>query len=95
MIKRDNQQKDSNKKPLWLSVSEAAKLGGVQTKTIRRALKLEKGEEENKTSDLKFKIIKNRYQIEFTSLLTFLQSNKKLFNKFNDYGLGQYVKSWK
>jgi hypothetical protein len=70
---------------IWLSVSEAAKLGGVQTKTIRRALKAE----------LKFKIIKNRYQIELGSLLTFVYSNKKLANKFIDNGLGQYVALWK
>ena len=73
---------------IWLSVSEAAKLGGVQTKTIRRALKLENGEK------IKFKIIKNRYQIEFGSLLTFVYSNKKLQNKFLDNGLGQYVAVW-
>lgn len=76
------------KNTIWLSVSEAAKLGGVQTKTIRRALKLESGEK------IKFKIIKNRYQIEFGSLLTFVYSNKKLQNKFLDNGLGQYVAIW-
>lgn len=89
---QDNQIKaghfDGSKIPaknaLWLSVSEAAKLGGVQTKTIRRALKAE----------LKFKIIKNRYQIELGSLLTFVYSNKKLQNKFLDNGLGQYVGVW-
>ncbi len=81
--------------PLWLSVSEAAKLGGVQTKTIRRALKLEKNENGKMISDLKFKIIKNRYQIELGSLLTYLHSNKKLQNKFADNGLGQYVGIWK
>ncbi len=73
--------------PLWLSVSEAAKLGGVQQKTIRRALKVE--------SELKFKILKNRYQIEFGSLLLFLSSNKKLQNKFSENGLGQYLVTWK
>ena len=75
------------KNTIWLSVSEAAKLGGVQTKTIRRALKIEK-------TELKFKIVKNRYQIEFGSLLTFVYSNKKLQNKFLDNGLGQYVGVW-
>ncbi|MBU4431810.1 hypothetical protein KKD60_00900, partial [Patescibacteria group bacterium] len=42
--------------PLWLSVSEAAKIGGVEQKTIRRAIQSEK---------VKFKIINDRYLIEF------------------------------
>lgn len=82
-------------KPIWLSVSEAAKLGGVQTKTIRRALKLESGGENKLAAELKFKIVKNRYQIEFGSLLIFLYSNKKLQNKLQENGLGQYVELWK
>lgn len=73
--------------PLWLSVSEAAGLGGVQGKTIRRAIKADKG--------LRYKIVKNRYQIEFGSLLVFLHKNTKLKNKLADFGLGQYVQEWK
>jgi hypothetical protein len=73
--------------PIWLSVSEAAKLGGVQGKTIRRAIKTENG--------LAFKIVKNRYQIELGSLLVFLSKNTKLQNKLKDYGLGQYVEEWR
>lgn len=74
------------KYPIWISVSEAADLGGVQSKTIRRAIK----------ADLNFhyKIVKNRYQIEFGSLLAFLHKNTKLTNKLKDFGLGQYVKEW-
>lgn len=81
--------------PLWLSVSEAAKFGGVQTKTIRRALKLEKTNDDQGVSDLKFRIIKNRYQIELSSLLIYLHSTKKLLNKYINYGIGQYLKSEK
>lgn len=73
--------------PIWVSVSEAANLGGVQNKTIRRALKT--------TTELKFKIIKNRYQIELGSLILFLHRNTKLKNKLKDYGLGQYINEWK
>jgi hypothetical protein len=74
------------KYPIWLSVSEAAGLGGVQSKTIRRAIKSEQ--------DLKYKIIKNRYQIELASLLQYLRKNTKLKNKLLKFGLGQYVKEW-
>lgn len=72
--------------PVWLSVSEAAKLGGVQSKTIRRAIK---------ANNLKFKVVGNRYQIDFESLKDFLHTTKKLLNKFNNQGIGQYVKKWK
>lgn len=74
--------------PIWVSVSEAADLGGVQGKTIRRALKEDK-------ADLVFKIVKNRYQIELGSLIIFLHRNRKLNNKLQDFGLGQYVSEWK
>jgi len=77
----------SAKYPIWLSVSEAAALGGVQGKTIRRALKSD--------DPLEFKIVKNRYQIELASLLKFLNRNTKLKNKLCDFGLGQYVEEWK
>lgn len=76
-----------DKKIIWLSVSEAADLGGVQSKTIRRALK------ENES--LVYKIVKDRYKIEFSSLLKFLNTNTKLRNKLKEYGLGQYVEKWK
>ncbi|MFA6194272.1 MAG: hypothetical protein WC719_00810 [Patescibacteria group bacterium] len=73
--------------PIWVSVSEAASLGGVQGKTIRRAIKTD--------PNLLFRIVKNRYQIEFGSLLSLLHKNTKLNNKLKDFGLGQYVESWK
>lgn len=73
--------------PIWLSVSEAAGLGGITGKTIRRAIKSD--------PKLRYKIVKNRYQIELGSLLSFLHKNTKLHNKLKDFGLGQYVKEWK
>jgi len=72
--------------PLWLSVSEAAKIGGVQTKTIRRAIQY---------NNVKYKIIGNRYSIDLLSLLAFLNTKTKLKNKLNQFGLGQYVDKWK
>lgn len=74
-------------KAIWLSVSEAAKLGGVQSKTIRRAIK--------SSYNLKYKIIKNRYQIDLSSLLQYLRRNTKLHNKLKKTGLGQYIEKWK
>ena len=73
-------------KPIWVSVSEAAKLGGVQTKTIRRAIQF---------NYIKYKIISNRYLIDFPTLIAYLHTKTKLKNKLNQYGLGQYVDKWK
>ncbi|MFH0892206.1 MAG: helix-turn-helix domain-containing protein [Candidatus Falkowbacteria bacterium] len=73
-------------KPIWLSVSESAKLGGVAQKTIRRALT---------GKQLKYKIVKDRYLIDLASVITFLCSNTKLKNKLNFNGIGQYVDIWR
>jgi len=79
-------QKNNNfLSPIWLSVSEAAKLGGVSTKTIRRSLQ---------GKQVRYKIIKNRYLIDLASLIIFLHSKKKLLNKLSQFGLGQYIEKW-
>ena len=71
---------------IWLSVSEAAKIGGVQNKTVRRAIQF---------NNVKYKIISNRYLVDFSSLIAYLHATTKLKNKFNQFGLGQYVDKWK
>lgn len=90
-LKRSNNNTDhglNNEiiKPIWLSVSEAAKLGGVQDKTIRRAIQY---------NYVKYKIVSNRYLIDFPTLITYLHTKTKLKNKFNQFGLGQYVDKWR
>lgn len=72
--------------PIWLRVSEAAKLGGVGPKTVRRALKARK---------INFKVAGNRYFIELKSLILYLHTTKKLHNKLKRQGLGQYIEKWK
>ena len=74
------------KNPLWLSISEAAKIGGVTNKTIRRAIK---------SHTIKYKVIGNRYLVDIKSLVIYLYTKKKLTNKLNEYGVGQYIESWK
>ncbi len=71
--------------PIWVSVSEAAKFGGIQSKTVRRAI-----------SDnlVIYKVKGNRYLIDFGSLLAFLNSRTKLHNKLQKAGIGQYVADW-
>ena len=78
---------DKIKNHIWLNVSEAAQLAGVQTKTIRRAIKEKK--------DLRYKVVHNRYKVELRSLIAFMHSSTKLRNKLYRYGLGQYVTRWR
>jgi hypothetical protein len=72
--------------PIWLSISEAAKFSGVNNKTIRRAVQAQK---------IKYKIAKNKYYIELSSLIVYIYSKTKLVNKFNYSGFGQYIKEFK
>ncbi len=81
-----DQKQEQIQTALWLSVSEAAKIGGVGSKTIRRAID---------AARVTFKVTGNRYLIEYPSLLAFLLSSTKLRNKFHRIGLGQYVEKWK
>lgn len=74
------------KNPLWFSVSEAAKIGGVNTKTIRRAIQ---------SNTIKYKVVKNRYLIDLISVINYLNATTKLRNKLDDLGIGQYVDKWK
>jgi hypothetical protein len=72
--------------PIWLSVSEAAKIGGVTGKTIRRAIQ---------AAEITYKIVNDRYLVSIASLVTFLHTTTKLKNKLNQIGIGQYIRSWR
>lgn len=69
-----------------LSVSEAAKLFGVSTKTIRQALAKQ---------ELKYIVVKGRYKINFSSLVDWSQQSTRRHNLLKAQGLGQYVDKWK
>ncbi len=69
-----------------LSVSEAAKIFGVSTRTIRRALT--KGE-------ISYIVVQGRYKINFESLLKWSQSSTTVRNKRDKEGIGQFVEKWK
>ncbi len=74
----------SNK--LWLTVSQAAKLFGVDQKTIRRAIK---------SKQVIYIVEDNRYSIEMGSLLKWSYASTKLKNKLNTEGVGKFIKEWK
>ena len=74
------------KNPLWISISMAAQLGGINNKTIRRAIQAKK---------IRYKITGNRYSVDIISIFRYLHKNKKLRNKLSQYGLGQYIDKWR
>ena len=71
---------------ITVSVTEAAKLFGVSSKTIRQAIKNE---------ELKYIVVNGRYKINFISLVEWSQQSTRRSNQFQNQGLGQYVDKWK
>ena len=69
-----------------LSVSEAAKLFGVASQTIRRAIA---------SSEITYIVVAGRYKINFESLVKWSQRKTTVKNKSNKKGIGQYVAKWK
>jgi excisionase family DNA binding protein len=69
-----------------LSVSEAAKLFGVATQTIRRAIS---------DGAVNYVVVQNRYKISFESLVKWSQSSVRVKTKSNTVGIGQFVTQWR
>lgn len=72
--------------PIRLSISEAAKLFGVEQKTIRRAIKKQ---------EITYIVIRGRYKLDFQNLLKWSQKKTTIKNKLGKNGIGQYVDTWK
>ncbi|MFA5318601.1 MAG: hypothetical protein WC323_03980 [Patescibacteria group bacterium] len=73
-------------KKLWLSVSQAAKLFGVEQKTIRRAIK---------AKQVDYVVEENRYNIDMGSLIKWAHQSARLKNKLDQEGMGKFIKEWK
>lgn len=69
-----------------VTVSEAARLFGVEQKTIRRAIQ---------AGQLKYIVVCGRYKVNFNSLLEWSQGKATTKNKLAARGIGQYVDKWK
>lgn len=69
-----------------LSVSEAAKLFGVNSQTIRRAIA---------SQEITYAVVAGRYKINFESLVKWSQKHTTIRNKMISRGIGQYVEKWK
>ena len=66
-------------KLIRLSTSEAARLFGVDQKTIRRAIK---------DQQIKYVVVRGRYKLNFESLLEWSQKRTTVKNKLARQGLG-------
>lgn len=75
-----------NKEIIRVSVSEAARLFGVSTQTIRRAIK---------SGEITYIVVAGRYKLNFESLVRWSQRKTTVLNKTNTKGIGQYVDKWK
>jgi len=69
-----------------VSVSEASRLFGVSTRTVRRAIAV---------GELTYVVVRGRYKINFESLVRWSQERPTVKNKLRREGIGQYVEQWK
>jgi excisionase family DNA binding protein len=74
------------KSPIRVSISEAARLFGVSTTTIRNAVKL---------GSIKYVITRGRYRLDFESLTTWSQQSTRRQNQLAHKGIGQFVDRWR
>lgn len=74
------------KQVIRVSVSEAARLFGVNPQTIRRAIK---------DHEISYVVVAGRYKIDFESLVKWSQVKTTVRNKTNKSGIGQFVGKWK
>src|SRR3989338_2442156 len=69
-----------------LSVSEAARMFGVNPRTVRRDLTM---------GEVTYVVVQGRYKINFESLLKWSQDTTTVRNKMIKNGIGQYVQQWR
>jgi excisionase family DNA binding protein len=69
-----------------VSVSEASRLFGISSRTIRRALA---------DGELNYIVVRGRYKINFESLVKWSQQRPRVKNRLEGHGIGQYVSQWK
>ena len=74
------------KELIRVSVSEAARLFGVNSQTIRRAITAQ---------EITYAIVGGRYKINFESLVKWSQHHTTVRNKLAKRGIGQFVDKWK
>lgn len=77
---------DASKHIIRVSISEAAKLFGISTRTIRRAVA---------AGEVAYVVVRGRYKLNFESLVKWSQVRPTVRNKLATTGIGQFVEHWK
>lgn len=73
------------KQVIRVSISEGARLFGVNPQTIRRAIK---------DQEISYVVVAGRYKLDFESLVKWSQRTTTVRNKSNKQGIGQFVDKW-
>lgn len=74
------------KEIIRVSISEAARLFGVNPQTIRRAVR---------DQEITYVVVGGRYKINFESLVKWSQRKVTVKHKSDKQGIGQFVDKWK
>lgn len=69
-----------------LSISETARLFGINPQTVRRAIA---------AKEITYVVVRGRYKLNFESVLKWSQRHTSVKNKLAKSGMGQFVNSWK
>ncbi|MFA5061861.1 MAG: helix-turn-helix domain-containing protein [Patescibacteria group bacterium] len=85
-MNEDNKKTENPKEIIRVSISEAAKLFGVNAQTIRRAITAQ---------EVTYIIVAGRYKLNFESLVKWSQRHTTIKNKLINKGIGQFVGQWK
>jgi excisionase family DNA binding protein len=83
---QDSNLQEKPKEVIRVSVSEAAKLFGVNSQTIRRAIA---------AKEVIYIVVAGRYKLNFESLVKWSQLHTTVKNKLENKGIGQFVGNWK
>ncbi len=74
------------KEVIRVSISDAARLFGVNPQTIRRAIA---------SKEITYIVVAGRYKVNFESLVKWSQNRTTIKTKTEKFGIGQYVDKWK
>jgi excisionase family DNA binding protein len=77
---------ETPKEIIRVSISEAARLFGVNAQTIRRAIS---------SQEITYVVVGGRYKLNFESLVKWSQRRTTTKNKLAKRGIGQFVEQWK
>jgi excisionase family DNA binding protein len=86
MANQNLSKSDARSNAIRVSVSEGAKLLGVNPATVRRAIK---------DQQIRYVVVRGRYKISFESLIKWSQKRPIVKYNLENKGIGQYIEKWK